>query len=188
MLYTTFYLLFVQINILKCILGVSDAERNEPRAVRAESRSLQRLPEFFKRGWRASESNEYTGGTGNRKVSARGSLSSTLPMIHRAPCFRSLSLSKPQRRGKEKSPMYCLLLCCLVSQASDGPPLDFRGRDVQSLVCDVLVDMHVNHKIPLISRVRGPYGKLGTEFFPSFYGPSAKRAGHENKEGKNENP
>ena len=42
--------------------------------------------------------------------------------------------------------------------------------------------------IPLISRVRGPYGKLWTEFFPSFYGPSAKRAGHENKEGKNEDP
>ena len=38
--------------------------------------------------------------------------------------------------------------------------------------------------IPLISRVRGPYGKLWTEFFPFFYGPSAKRAGHENKEGK----
>ena len=34
--------------------------------------------------------------------------------------------------------------------------------------------------------MRGPYGKLWTEFFPSFYGPSAKRAGHENKEGKNE--
>ena len=29
--------------------------------------------------------------------------------------------------------------------------------------------------IPLISRVRGLYGKLWTEFFPSFYGPSAKR-------------
>ena len=42
--------------------------------------------------------------------------------------------------------------------------------------------------IHLISRVRGPYGKLWTEFFPSFYGPSAKRAGHENKEGKNEDP
>ena len=42
--------------------------------------------------------------------------------------------------------------------------------------------------IPLISRVRGPYGKLWTEFFPSFYDPSAKRAGHENKEGKNEDP
>ena len=42
--------------------------------------------------------------------------------------------------------------------------------------------------IPLISRVRGPYGKLWTEFFPSFYGPSAKRTGHENKEGKNEDP
>ena len=40
--------------------------------------------------------------------------------------------------------------------------------------------------MPLISRVRGPYGKLWTEFFPSFYGPSAKREGHENKEGKNE--
>ena len=39
--------------------------------------------------------------------------------------------------------------------------------------------------IPLINRVRGPYGKLWTEFFPSLYGPSAK---HENKEGKNEDP
>ena len=42
--------------------------------------------------------------------------------------------------------------------------------------------------IPLISRVRGPYGKLWTEVFPSFYGPSAKRVGHENKEGRNEDP
>ena len=41
---------------------------------------------------------------------------------------------------------------------------------------------------PLISRVRGPYGKFWTKFFPSFYGPSAKRAGHENEEGKNEDP
>ena len=47
---------------------------------------------------------------------------------------------------------------------------------------------HSEQYIPLISRVRGPYGKLWTEFFPSFYGPSAKRAGHENKEGKNEDP
>ena len=37
--------------------------------------------------------------------------------------------------------------------------------------------------IPLIIRVRGPYGKLWTEFFlPSFYFPSAKCVGHENKE------
>ena len=42
--------------------------------------------------------------------------------------------------------------------------------------------------IPPISQVRGPYGKLWIECFPSFYGPSAKRAGHENKEGKNEDP
>ena len=42
--------------------------------------------------------------------------------------------------------------------------------------------------IPLISRVLGPYGKLWTEFFPSFYGPSAERVGHENREGKNEDP
>ena len=40
--------------------------------------------------------------------------------------------------------------------------------------------------IPLINRVRGPYGKLCIEFLPSSYGPSAKRADHENKEGKNE--
>ena len=46
---------------------------------------------------------------------------------------------------------------------------------------------HVTY-IPLISRVRGPYGKLWTEFFSSFYGPSAKHAGHENNERKNEDP
>ena len=28
----------------------------------------------------------------------------------------------------------------------------------------------------------------GPSFVPSFYGPSAKRMGHENKEGKNEDP
>ena len=37
--------------------------------------------------------------------------------------------------------------------------------------------------IPLIRRLRGLYGKLWTEFFASFYGPSAKYAGHENKKG-----
>ena len=51
-----------------------------------------------------------------------------------------------------------------------------------------IVQYSIVQHIPLISRVRGPYGKLWTEFFPSFYGPSAKRAGHENKEGKNEDP
>ena len=55
------------------------------------------------------------------------------------------------------------------------------------LCCVVAVHCVVLYT-PLISRVRGPYGKLWTEFFPSFYGPSAKRAGHENKEGKNEDP
>ena len=42
--------------------------------------------------------------------------------------------------------------------------------------------------IPLASQVQGPYGKLRTEFFPSFYGPSVKHAGHGNKEGKNKDP
>ena len=52
----------------------------------------------------------------------------------------------------------------------------------------LLIQLIQTQYIPLISRLRGPYGKLWTEFFPSFYGPSAKRAGHENKEGKNEDP
>ena len=38
--------------------------------------------------------------------------------------------------------------------------------------------------IPLISRVFGPYVNYGPSFFPSIYGPSAKRAGHK----KNEDP
>ena len=29
--------------------------------------------------------------------------------------------------------------------------------------------------IPVIGRGRGPYGKLWTEIFPSFYGPNAKQ-------------
>ena len=49
-------------------------------------------------------------------------------------------------------------------------------------------ELAVMEYIPLISGVRGPFGKLWTEFFSSFYGPSAERAGHENKEGKNEDP
>ena len=40
----------------------------------------------------------------------------------------------------------------------------------------------------LLAECEGLYGKLWTEFFPSLYGPSAKCAGHENKEGKNEDP
>ena len=38
--------------------------------------------------------------------------------------------------------------------------------------------------IPLIGRVFDPYCKLRTEFFPSIYGPSAKRAGHKSMEKK----
>ena len=33
-----------------------------------------------------------------------------------------------------------------------------------------------------------PTASYGSSFFPSFYGPSAKRTGHENKEGKYEDP
>ena len=59
----------------------------------------------------------------------------------------------------------------------------------QNVNNDVTKDSPIQTQyIPLISRVRGPYGKIWTEFFPSFYGPSEKRAGHENKEGKNEDP
>ena len=55
-------------------------------------------------------------------------------------------------------------------------------------LCDWEILTNIYKYIPLISRVRGPYGKLWTEFFPSFYGPSAKRLGHKNKEEKNEDP
>ena len=44
--------------------------------------------------------------------------------------------------------------------------------------------MHYPQSIPLTNRVRGPYRKLRTE----FYGPSAKRAGHLNRMGKNKDP
>ena len=66
---------------------------------------------------------------------------------------------------------------------------DIYNNYIYSILQTFMIYMYNCIKyIPLISRVRGPYGKLWTEFFPSFYGPSAKRAGHENKEGKNEDP
>ena len=53
---------------------------------------------------------------------------------------------------------------------------------------EMLFSIGFIYTVPRISRVWGPYSKLWTEFFPSFYGPNAKHAGHENKEGKNEDP
>ena len=50
------------------------------------------------------------------------------------------------------------------------------------------VQENLKEYIPLISRVGGLYGKLWTKFFLSFYGPSTKSVGHENKEVKNEGP
>ena len=66
--------------------------------------------------------------------------------------------------------------------------LEFELRLPQCHVVNFVCSHASQEYIPLISRVRGPYGKLWTEFFPSFYGPNVKRAGHENKEGKNEDP
>ena len=40
----------------------------------------------------------------------------------------------------------------------------------------------------LLSECEVRTASYGPSIFPSFYGPSAKRAGHENKEGKNEDP
>ena len=42
------------------------------------------------------------------------------------------------------------------------------------------------HLLPAECEVRSE--SYGPSFFPSFYGPSAKHARHENKEGKNEDP
>ena len=65
--------------------------------------------------------------------------------------------------------------------------LTTTGTLILFFLCQNGFSCHLQY-IPIISRVRGPYGKLWTEFFPSFYGPSAKRTAHENKEGKNEDP
>ena len=54
--------------------------------------------------------------------------------------------------------------------------------------CSMIIMITILKYIPLISQKLGLYGELWTEFFPFFYGPSTKHAGHENKEGKNENP
>ena len=66
----------------------------------------------------------------------------------------------------------------VISGTAKNNEAQIRNRNIQC----------IKTYIPLISRVRGPYGKLWTEFFPSFYGQSAKRAGHANKQGKNEDP
>ena len=44
------------------------------------------------------------------------------------------------------------------------------------------------HKNLLLAECEVRTSIYGPSFFPSFYGPSAKRAGHENKEGKIEDP
>ena len=42
------------------------------------------------------------------------------------------------------------------------------------------------NKYLLLAECEVRTASYGPSFFPSFYGPSAKRTGHENKEGKNE--
>ena len=43
-------------------------------------------------------------------------------------------------------------------------------------------------KYLLLASFAQSVGQVMDRVFPSFYGPSAKRTGHENKEGKNEDP
>ena len=47
---------------------------------------------------------------------------------------------------------------------------------------------HMVNKYLLLAECKVRTASYGPIFFPSFYGPSAKHAGHENKEGKNEDP
>ena len=72
-------------------------------------------------------------------------------------------------------------LCSLFSNST--------GKITKVFITNVnLVSLLITgHYIPLISRVFGLYYKLRTEFFPSIYDPSAKRAGHKSME-KNEDP
>ena len=44
------------------------------------------------------------------------------------------------------------------------------------------------NKYLLLAECEVRTASYGPSFFPSFYGPSAKRAGHENKKGKNKDP
>ena len=60
--------------------------------------------------------------------------------------------------------------------------VDFVIKQKFSCLCKCSEIQALPSYIPLTNRVRGPYRKLRTEFFPPrFYGPSAKRAGHKSK-------
>ena len=53
------------------------------------------------------------------------------------------------------------------------------------------IELNISNKIItylLLAECEVRTASYGPSFFPSFYGPSAKRAGHENKEGKTEDP
>ena len=71
--------------------------------------------------------------------------------------------------------------CFGVQLAIELEPVSFKDMNLD-------YNQYTLPYIPLVSRVLGPYGKLWTELFPFFYDPSAKRADHENKEGKKEDP
>ena len=58
----------------------------------------------------------------------------------------------------------------------------WRARSMHDVACEFA------QEIPLTNRVRGPYRKLRTEFFPPRFMAQARSAWAINRRGKNEDP
>ena len=59
--------------------------------------------------------------------------------------------------------LYCILLHCIILHYI-----------LYYLILYYIILYYIILNIPLISQVRGPYGKLWIKFFPSFYSPSTR--------------
>ena len=57
-----------------------------------------------------------------------------------------------------------------------------------SEISKIYISLGHEYKYLLLAKCEVHTAIYRPKFFPSFYGPSAKRAGHENKEGKNRGP
>ena len=84
------------------------------------------------------------------------------------------------------------ILVCAPSALSSLPFNSFFSLNIfEGFLCwKVYVQIYQTtcNKNLLLAECEVRTASYGPSFFPSFYGPSAKREGHENKEGKNEDP
>ena len=103
-------------------------------------------------------------------------ISSTVLKIHQIVCTRFGSIVLPR-----------VLASVHFGRAFTSPP---RDKNFVSYILGLgyASNSTVQLYIPLTNRVRGPYRKLQTEFFPPRFMARALRAWAINRRGKNEDP